>query len=58
MVIMIILTWGLTQDKARVMGWKGYPMLTWVNVRIKMIIIIVLKLDSGQGLGHELERSM
>ena len=35
---------------------EGQPSLTWVNVWIKMIIIIVLKFDSGvnleQGLGN------
>ena len=43
------------------MGREGQHRLTWVNVWIKMINIIVLKLNSGvdliKGLGHGLGRS-
>jgi len=29
------------------MDWEGKPELTWINVRIKIIIIIFLKSDLG-----------
>ena len=38
---------GSTWGKVYAMGLDGQPRLTQINVRIKMIIIIVLKLDSG-----------
>jgi len=28
------------------MGWEGQTWLSWVNVKIKMVIIIILKHDS------------
>jgi hypothetical protein len=47
---------GVDRGKTHVTGQKGQYGLTKVNVWIKMIIILVLKPDSGidskQGLGH------
>jgi hypothetical protein len=36
----------LTQDKAWITGKEGQPVLIRVNLRIKMVIIIVLKINS------------
>ena len=48
---------GLTRDNAWVIGWEGQSKFFLVNVRIKIVIIIVLKLDSridmGPGSSHE-----
>jgi hypothetical protein len=56
MVIIIVLKLdlGLTQGKALITNYEGQPGLTRVNVRIKIIIIVViifLKPDSGVDLG-------
>ena len=47
---------GVDWGKAQVTSQEGQHELTWVNVWIKIVIIIVLKLNSGvdprQGLGY------
>jgi len=37
----------LTQYKAWIIGKEGQPVLIRVNLKIKIIIIIILKIDSG-----------
>jgi hypothetical protein len=49
---------GVNRNKAQVTGWEGQHGLTRVNVWIQVVIIIVLKSDSGvnsrQGSGNGL----
>ena len=51
-----------TQGNTQVMGQKGQFRLTWVGVKIKIIIILFLKSDSGgqsrQNLVHGSKESI
>ena len=43
-----------TRDNARVMGWESQHRFFWINITIKVIIIIVLKPELKIVLAHDL----
>jgi hypothetical protein len=54
MIIIIILKFNVKNWYKTGVSFESGRLLTQVNIKIKMIIIIVLKLDSRQDLEHGL----
>jgi hypothetical protein len=54
MIIIIILKFNVKNWYKTGVSFELGRLLTQVNIKIKIIIIIVLKLDSGQDLEHGL----